>query len=120
MTAVLEIDLRDKRNPPPDDPVKAPHGWMWDRNHPPASWRPRKRPARGGWLGKVLGDEPRPAPAPEDMEPFEEQFDYTDPDPGGEQRRLGSVPREGGRGGAMPEKGGHVSSIVDSSRGVMT
>ena len=42
MTAVLELDLTDKANPPPDDAVKAPHGWTWDR--PRKTWRPRKAP----------------------------------------------------------------------------
>ena len=81
MADVLTLDLTDKHNPPPDDPDKAPHGWMWDRYAKPRSaWRPRKSPARGGWRGTRT--KPAPPPEPEDpMLPFERDLAGDDPAP---------------------------------------
>ena len=80
MAETSVIDLRDRKNPPPDDPVKAPYGWRWDTGK--REWV-IKRSAGGrkpgaAWFGKVRGSD---APAPEEMAPFEEQFDYVDPEP---------------------------------------
>jgi len=85
---VLELDLTDKKNPPPDDAVKAPHGWMWDR--PRKTWRPRKSVARGGWGAH----RPRSAPAPViDMGPFERDVSGDDPAPSYASRPAPKVPR---------------------------
>lgn len=74
---VLELDLTDKANPPPDDPVKAPHGWMWDR--PGKKWRPRKSAARGGWRSRR--GEPVSRETGIDMGPFERDIAGDDPAP---------------------------------------
>jgi len=81
---VLELDLTDKKNPPPDDPVKAPHGWMWDR--PGKSWRPRKAAAKGGWPSRrdrmdsaQLRDSHKSDET--DMGPFERDIAGDDPPP---------------------------------------
>src|ERR1017187_265139 len=74
---VLELDLTDKANPPPDDAVKAPHGWMWDR--PRKTWRPRKSVARGGGgAHRVKTDTPN---VNIDMGPFERDVSGDDPAP---------------------------------------
>jgi hypothetical protein len=74
---VLELDLTDKANPPPDDAVKAPHGWMWDR--PRKTWRPRKSVARGGWgAHRVKTDTPN---VNIDMGQFERDVSGDDPAP---------------------------------------
>ena len=92
---VLELDLTDKKNPPPDDAVKAPHGWMWDR--PRKTWRPRKAPAKGGWArtrssessGKVA-DSFKAAP---DMGPFERDIAGDDPAPSYANRPAPKIPK---------------------------
>ena len=85
---VLELDLTDKTNPPPDDQVKAPHGWMWDR--PGKTWRPRKSVARGGWGSHRA---PR-APAPQiDMGPFERDVAGDDPAPSYASRPAPKIPK---------------------------
>ena len=92
---VLELDLTDKANPPPDDAVKAPHGWMWDR--PRKTWRPRKAPAKGGWgyhrgsigNGKVAETDK----ADVDMGPFERDIAGDDPAPSYASRPAPKVPK---------------------------
>lgn len=74
---VLELDLTDKTSPPPDDPVKAPHGWMWDRSG--KKWRPRKSVARGGWGAHRA--EPVSRETEIDMGPFERDVLGDDPPP---------------------------------------
>ena len=86
---VLELDLTDKANPPPDDPVKAPHGWMWDR--PRKTWRPRKSVARGGW-GAHRADRHQAGP-PIDMGPFERDVSGDDPAPSYASRPAPKIPR---------------------------
>lgn len=75
--AVLELDLTDKANPPPDDPDKAPHGWMWDR--PRKTWRPRKKMPTGGWMSRRA--QPAAPPPDLDMGPFERDIAGDDPAP---------------------------------------
>jgi hypothetical protein len=77
MTESAVIDLRDRANPPPDDPVNAPYGYRWDTRK--REWTVKRsaggRKAGAAWFGKMMGTEP------EDMAPFEEQFEDSDPDP---------------------------------------
>lgn len=68
MADTAVIDLRDRKNPPPDDPVSAPFGYRWDTKK--REWVV-KRSAGGrkpgdAWLGKAksfLADEPEEEPA---------------------------------------------------------
>ena len=77
---VLELDLTDKKNPPPDDPVKAPHGWMWDR--PGKTWRPRKAAAKGGWPSRRASQQTVESTQQfDDMGPFERDIAGDDPAP---------------------------------------
>lgn len=76
---VLELDLTDKANPPPDDPVKAPHGWMWDRSA--KKYRPRKSAARGGWTSRRAEAPQRHDDDDIDMGPFERDVAGDDPPP---------------------------------------
>jgi hypothetical protein len=94
--AVLELDLTDKANPPADDLVKAPHGWMWDR--PAKRWRPRKKVPTGGWMGRRA--EPKPADKvgahaepPLDMGPFERDVAGDDPPPAYATSRPPKLPK---------------------------
>lgn len=85
----LELDLTDKSEPPPDDPVKAPHGWMWDR--PRKTWRPRKSAARGGWRTRAAH---AISPEPElDMGPFERDIAGDDPAPSYASRPAPKIPK---------------------------
>ena len=89
---VLELDLTDKKNPPPDDAVKAPHGWMWDR--PGKAWRPRKAAAKGGWA-RTRTQQPAPS-APDganDMGPFERDIAGDDPAPSYASRPAPKIPK---------------------------
>lgn len=92
MTDVLELDLTDKKNPPPDDAVKAPHGWMWDR--PRKTWRPRKAAAKGGWAYHREKQEPSGASidAP-DMGPFERDIAGDDPAPSYANKPAPKLPK---------------------------
>ena len=87
--AVLELDLTDKANPPPDDPVKAPHGWMWDR--PGKKWRPRKSAPKGGW--RFHHDETVPRETEIDMGPFERDVAGDDPAPSYASRPTPKIPK---------------------------
>jgi hypothetical protein len=78
------IDLADKTNPPADDPVAAPYGYRWDTKK--KEWVVKRsaggRKSGAEWFGKnILGIEKDEKPADEQMAPFEEQFDYVDPEP---------------------------------------
>jgi hypothetical protein len=82
VTDDLVIDLRDKDNPPPDDPEKAPNGWVWDRNNRRGGgWQPRMRNRRGsGSLFGVKKDTPDPDVENKVQEVLEERG-FQDPGP---------------------------------------
>ena len=90
---VLELDLTDKKTPPPDDAVKAPHGWMWDR--PGKAWRPRKAPAKGGWARtRTQRPEPVERQTDHDMGPFERDIAGDDPAPSYASRPAPKIKRD--------------------------
>lgn len=63
------IDLRDRSNPPPDDPVNAPYGYRWDTRK--KEWSVKRsaggRKAGAAWFGK--DNKPEPELAAEEMLP---------------------------------------------------
>ena len=89
---VLELDLTDKKNPPPDDLARAPHGWTWDRAG--KAWRPKKSRSRGGWTSRnAKADFTAPSPPADDMEPFERDVAGDDPPPAYANVRPPKVPK---------------------------
>lgn len=54
MAETSVIDLADKTNPPPDDPVNAPYGYRWDTRK--SEWVTKRsaggRKSGAGWFGK--------------------------------------------------------------------
>ena len=89
---VLELDLRNKKNPPPDDPERAPFGWMWDKRI--SSYRPKKRAWRGG---NAPGSHREPRP---DMSSFERDVEkaledrgFQDPAPAWQDKKPPKVPK---------------------------
>lgn len=81
------IDLRDRTNPPPDDPRNAPYGYRWDTKK--REWIVKRsaggRKSGTAWFGKR---DPDPA-----MEPFEEQFKDSDPEPAHMKTTTPRVPK---------------------------
>lgn len=71
------IDLRDRKNPPLDDPVNAPFGYRWDTGK--REWIVKRsaggRKPGAAWFGKNK----EPEELPEEIKPFEDQF--RDPEP---------------------------------------
>jgi hypothetical protein len=87
VTEALVIDLRDKKNPPPDDPERAPHGWVWDKNNRHGGgWQPRKR-RTAGFFGK---DEPD---VEEKVQEILEDRGFQDPAPAWQDTKPPKVPR---------------------------
>lgn len=76
MAETSVIDLRDRKNPPPDDPVSAPFGYRWDTGK--REWVVKRsaggRKAGAAWFGKK---EPEPEPV---FDEFEQEFEK-DPAP---------------------------------------
>lgn len=77
------IDLRDRTNPPPDDPVQAPYGYRWDTKK--REWAVKRsaggRKAGSAWFGKK--EEPASDGSADYMADFEEDIKktYQDPEP---------------------------------------
>jgi hypothetical protein len=84
MTETAVIDLRDRANPPPDDPENAPFGFRWDTRK--KEWVVKRsaggRKSGAGWLGRKA----EPA-EPDGAEPDDEggqqarRFQGQDPEP---------------------------------------
>jgi hypothetical protein len=72
------IDLRDKANPPPDDPEKAPYGYRWDTRK--REWAIKRsaggRKSGAGWFGKDNADA-----VEERVEEVLEERGFSDPAP---------------------------------------
>lgn len=89
------IDLRDRKNPPPDDPDKAPFGYRWDTKN--KEWVVKRsaggRKSGAAWFGKLLAD-PEPDPV---MQPFEKQFKDSDPEPAHMKASTPKAPRRSPR-----------------------
>jgi hypothetical protein len=74
MAEATVIDLRDRSNPPVDDPIKAPYGYRWDTRG--KEWVV-KRSAGGRKSGSAWFGKSEPSPEPE----VEEQVQYVRGDP---------------------------------------
>src|SRR5271154_2672234 len=74
------IDLRDRTNPPPDDPVAAPYGFRWDTKK--KEWAAKRsaggRKSGAGWFGKNAGPEPE---VEEKVQEVLEDRGFSDPAP---------------------------------------
>lgn len=92
MAEASVIDLRDRTNPPPDDPEIAPYGYRWDTKS--REWK-AKRSAGGrkpgaGWFGKDN------APDPEVEDKVQEVLEdrgFSDPAPAWQSKTAPRAPR---------------------------
>jgi hypothetical protein len=80
------IDLRDRTNPPPDDPVNAPYGYRWDTKK--REWSVKRsaggRKPGAGWFGKDAD------PVEDKVQEVLEERGFSDPAPAWQSK---SAPR---------------------------
>ena len=89
MADAAVIDLRDRSNPPADDPVNAPYGYRWDTKK--REWTVKRsaggRKAGSAWFGK----DSAPAPEPEveaKVEQVLEDRGFSDPTPAWQNKAV--------------------------------